>query len=261
VIRASWRHRPDHSPPVPGRAGKEPVLFPGVVERRATLRLSWAPDGKQFVFMSNGGRQLRLPARARRRITRITSDKGRMGTGTVAAHNRIAFVSGRSGKGDVYSLDLATKTTTRLTLGEHLSYPSGRRDASASRSSGAATEPRHFYSSRGTPRRCAEAVQHLRYDDLRRCVAGRQAPRVLHELQPGRRPKAWAIAVVAADGSDPTERGLAARWWRPTWSGRRARPAWMRTPRIRTCRRKAGYNPIYSPTVEAAEHARAHGPR
>src|SRR5207249_8492932 len=33
-------------------------------------------------------------------------------------HDRIAFISGRSGKGDVYSLDLATKTTTRLTLGE-----------------------------------------------------------------------------------------------------------------------------------------------
>src|SRR2546422_8447302 len=50
------------------------------------------------------------------RITRITSDKEKDGHGHWSpAHNRIAFVSGRSGKGDVYSLDLATKRSEEHT--------------------------------------------------------------------------------------------------------------------------------------------------
>src|SRR5437870_13231472 len=70
--------------------------------------------------MSNGGEgnydlYLREPDG---RITRITSDKEKDGHGHwPPAHNRIAVISGRSGNGDAYSLDLATKTTTRRTLG------------------------------------------------------------------------------------------------------------------------------------------------
>src|SRR5437588_820181 len=102
--------------------GQRQFFFPGVVEPTSyNSGISWAPDGTRFVFMSNGGEgnydlYLREPDG---RITRITSDKEKDGHGHWSpAHDRIAFISGRSGKGDVYSLDLATKTTTRLTLGD-----------------------------------------------------------------------------------------------------------------------------------------------
>ncbi len=85
--------------------GQSQFFFPVVVEPTSyNSGISWSPDGKRFVFMSNGGEgnydlYLREPDG---RITRITSDKEKDGHGHWSpAHNRIACISGRSGKGDV----------------------------------------------------------------------------------------------------------------------------------------------------------------
>jgi Tol biopolymer transport system component len=107
------------SPPAPGQS---PFFFPGVVEPTSyNSGISWSPDGKRFVFMSNGGEgnyDLYL-RESDGRITRITTDREKDGHADWSpTTDRIAFISGRSGKGDLYMLDLAAKTTTRLTHGE-----------------------------------------------------------------------------------------------------------------------------------------------
>src|SRR5262245_61095795 len=103
--------------------GKTQFFFPGVVEQTSyNSGISWSPDGKRFVFMSNGGEgnydlYVRETDGA---ITRVTTDKEKDGHGNWSpARDRIAFISGRTGKGDVYLLDLGLKTTTRVTGGEH----------------------------------------------------------------------------------------------------------------------------------------------
>ena len=102
--------------------GKSQFFFPGVVEQTSyNSGISWSPDGKRFVFMSNGGEgnyDLYL-RELDGGISRITTHKEKDGHAHWSpVQDRIAFISGRSGKGDVYLLDLARKNTTRLTLGE-----------------------------------------------------------------------------------------------------------------------------------------------
>src|SRR5262252_3555476 len=107
------------SPPAPGQSQ---FFFPGVVEQTSyNSGISWSPDGKRFVFMSNGGEgNYDLYLRdADGKVTRITNDKEKDGHADWSpTADRIAFISGRSGFGDVYLLDVAAKTTTRLTRGD-----------------------------------------------------------------------------------------------------------------------------------------------
>jgi Tol biopolymer transport system component len=211
-------------------AAKQPqFFFPGVVESASyNSGISWSPDGKRFVFMSNGGEgnyDLYLRG-ADLRVTRITTHREKDGH----AHwspvgERIAFVSGRTGSGDVYLLDLATNSTARLTLGES-GYlypqwsPDGRRLAvihgSNENHDVYLLEPGPSSGAGGTAARPPvppKALSTWRYDDLRP-VWSPDGKRIAFytNYNPGGDPRTWAIAVVAADGSDPTEgEGLAAR--------------------------------------------------
>ena len=248
------------SPPVQGQSQ---FFFPGVVEQTSyNSGISWSPDGKRFVFMSNGGEgnyDLYL-READGRITRITSDKEKDGHGHWSpAHNRIAFVSGRSGKGDVYSLDLATKTTTRLTLGEQpYLYPQWSPDGKRLAVIRGSNENHDIYvlEPGRSPPVPPKPFSTWRYDDLRP-VWSPDGKRLAFytNYNPAGDPKVWAIAVVAADGSDPTEgEGLAARVVAtdvvpdvergPAWLPDNRRIAYVRDER-------QAYNPIYIADVDS----------
>jgi Tol biopolymer transport system component len=247
----------------PAAQGKSQFFFPGVVEPTSyNSGISWAPDGKRLVFMSNAGEgnydlYLREPDG---RITRITSDKEKDGHGHWSpAHNRIAFVSGRSGKGDVYSLDLATKTTTRLTLGEQpYLYPQWSPDGKRLAVIRGSNENHDIYvlEPGRSPPVPPKPFSTWRYDDLRP-VWSPDGKRLAFytNYNPAGDPKAWAIAVVAADGSDPTEgEGLAARVVAtdvvpdvergPAWMPDNRRIAYVRDER-------QAYNPIYIADVDS----------
>ena len=248
------------SPPVQGQSQ---FFFPGVVEQTSyNSGISWSPDGKRFVFMSNGGEgNYDLYLREQDgRITRITSDKEKDGHGHWSpAHNRIAFVSGRSGKGDVYSLDLATKTTTRLTLGEQpYLYPQWSPDGKRLAVIRGSNENHDIYvlEPGRSPPVPPKPFSTWRYDDLRP-VWSPDGKRLAFytNYNPAGDPKAWAIAVVAADGSDPTEgEGLAARVVAtdvvpdvergPAWLPDNRRIAYVRDER-------QAYNPIYIVDVDS----------
>jgi Tol biopolymer transport system component len=243
--------------------GQSQFFFPGVVEPTSyNSGISWSPDGTRFVFMSNGGEgnydlYLREPDG---RITRITSDKEKDGHGHWSpAHNRIAFVSGRSGKGDIYSLDLATKTTTRLTLGEQpYLYPQWSPDGKRLAVIRGTNENHDIYvlEPGRTPPVPPKPFSTWRYDDLRP-VWSPDGKRLAFytNYNPAGDPKAWAIVVVAADGSDPTEgEGLAARVVAtdvvpdvergPAWMPDNRRIAYVRDER-------QAYNPIYIADVDS----------
>src|SRR5262245_32578496 len=86
----------------PPAAGQSQFFFPGVVESTSyNSGITWSPDGKRFVFMSNGGEgnyDLYL-READGRVTRITSDREKDGHADWSpTSDRIAFISGRTGK-------------------------------------------------------------------------------------------------------------------------------------------------------------------
>ena len=243
--------------------GQSQFFFPGVVEPTSyNSGISWSPDGKRFVFMSNGGEgnyDLYL-READGRITRITSDKEKDGHGHWSpAHDRIAFISGRSGKGDVYSLDLAAKTTTRLTLGEQpYLYPQWSPDGKRLAVIRGSNENHDIYvlEPGRSPPVPPKPFSTWRYDDLRP-VWSPDGKRLAFytNYNPAGDPRVWAIVVVAADGSDPTEgEALAARVVAtdvvpdvergPAWLPDSRRIAYVRDER-------QAYNPIYIADVDS----------
>jgi Tol biopolymer transport system component len=205
------------SPPAPGQSA---FFFPGVVEPTSyNSGISWAPDGKRFVFMSNGGEgnyDLYL-READGRVARITTDKEKDGQADWSpAGDRIAFVSGRSGKGDVYLLDLAAKATTRLTQGDQpYLYPQWSPDGKRIAFIRGSNENHDIavLAPGLSPPAPAKQLTTWPHDDLRPVWSpdGKRVAFYTNYNAAGD-PKTWAIAVVAADGTDPTEgEGLAAR--------------------------------------------------
>jgi Tol biopolymer transport system component len=243
-------------------AGKSQFLFPGVVEATSyNSGISWSPDGKRFVFMSNGGEgnyDLYL-RELDGRITRITSHKEKDGHGHWSpVQDRIAFISGRSGKGDVYLLDVAKKSTTRLTLGESpYLYPQWSPDGRRLAVIHGTNENHDVYvlEPGRTPPVPPKPLSTWQHDDLRP-VWSPDGKRIAFytNYNPAGDPKTWAIAVVAADGSDPTDgEGLAARVVAtevvpdvergPAWMPDSRRIAYVRDER-------QAYYPIYIADVE-----------
>ena len=203
--------------PAPGQSA---FFFPGVVEPTSyNSGITWAPDGKRLVFMSNGGEgnyDLYL-READGRITRITTDREKDGHADWSpTADQIAFVSGRTGKGDVYLLDLPKKTTTRLTHGEQpYLYPQWSPDGKRLAFIQGSNENHDIavLAPGLNPPAPSKQLTTWRYDDLRPVWSpdGKRIAFYTNYNAAGD-PRTWAIAVVAADGSDPAEGdGLAAR--------------------------------------------------
>ncbi len=243
--------------------GQSPFFFPEVVEETSyNSGISWSPNGKTFVFMSNGGEgnydlYLREPDG---RITRITTHREKDGHAHWSpTRDQIAFISGRSGKGDVYLLDLATKATTRVTHGEWpYLYPQWSPDGKRLAVIQGINENHDVYilEPGRTPPVPPKPLSTWRYDDLRP-VWSPDGKRLAFytNYNPADDPKTWAIVVVAADGSDPTEgEGLAARVVAtdvipdiergPAWMPDNRRIVYVRNERL-------AYNPIYIADVDS----------
>jgi len=130
--------------------------------------------------------------------------------------DQLVFVSGRSGEGDIYLLDVTTRAVTRLTWGAkpHL-YPQWSPDGQKIVMIHGSNENHDIYLIEDVrkPVETLKALTTWTHDDLRPVWSpdGKKIA-FYSNYNPAGDPKVWAILVIAADGSDPTQGdGLAAK--------------------------------------------------
>jgi Tol biopolymer transport system component len=236
-------------------------FFPGVYEEVSyNAGLSWSPNGDRVAFMSNGGEgnydlyMREISSRATTTTTRLTNYKEKNGH----AHwsptaDSIIFVSGRTGKGDVYLLDIATRGLTRLTRGgKPYLYPQWSPDGKKIVMMHGSNENHDIYLIQDVTRP-VETLKPLTawsYDDLRPVWSpdGKKIA-FYSNVNPAGDPKIWSLMIIDANGSDPLEGdGLAARVVAqdiipdvergPAWMPDSMRIVYVKNDRV-------GYNPIY----------------
>lgn len=201
--------------------GKEPrFFFPGVAEEVSyNAGIAWSPTGDRLAFTSNGGvgNYDVYVHELGGKTTRLTTHKEKDGQADWSpVTDQLVFVSGRTGKGDLYLLDVASRGVTRLTWGTSpFLYPQWSPDGTKLTMLHGNNE-NHDIHVIDDVRRPAETLRALTtwpHDDLRPVWSpdGRKIA-FYSNYNPAGDPKTWAIVVVAADGSDPTEgAGLAAK--------------------------------------------------
>jgi Tol biopolymer transport system component len=237
-------------------------FFPGVYEEVSyNAGLSWSPAGDRVVFMSNGGEgnydlYLRdVSSKATATTTRLTDYKatknGHAQWSPVA--DQILFVSGRTGKGDVYLMDLATRGLTRLTRGGNpYLYPQWSPDGKKIAMIHGNNENHDIYVIYDVTRP-VETLKPLTTSltDELRPVWSPDGKKIAFysNYNPAGDPKVWSLVVMASDGSDASgEYGLAAKVVAQDVIPDVERgPAWMpdSTRLVFVKNDKQGYNPIY----------------
>jgi Tol biopolymer transport system component len=189
--------------------------------------LSWAPDERRFAFVSNGGEgayDLYLgelggsngppPAAS---VTRLTADAAADGQVTWSpAGDRVAFVSGRTDRGDLYLLDLGSRRVVRLTAdGRSVLHPEwspdGRRIAFAL-GDGDNHDICIIYDV-DRPSTTQGCIVSWPFDDVRpRWSPDGRRIAFYSSYNAEGEPGVWSLFTVAADGSEPGRgEGLLAR--------------------------------------------------
>jgi len=201
--------------------GKEPkFLFPGLAEEVSyNAGLAWSPTGDRVAFTSNGGigNYDVYVHELGGKTTRLTNHKEKDGQADWSpVADQLVFVSGRTGKGDLYLLDVASRGATRLTWGTSpFLYPQWSPDGAKVTMLHGNNENHDVYVIDDV-RRPAETLRALTtwaHDDLRPVWSPNGKKIAFYSnYNPAGDSRTWAIVVVAADGSDPTDgAGLAAR--------------------------------------------------
>jgi Tol biopolymer transport system component len=236
-------------------------FFPGVYEEVSyNAGMSWSPKGDRVVFMSNGGEGnydlyvREISSKATTTTTRLTNHKEKNGH----AHwspvaDSIIFVSGRTGKGDIYLFDLATRGLARLTKGgKPYLYPQWSPDGKKIAMMHGSNENHDIYviGDVARPVETLKAFTAWAYDDLRPVWSpdGKKIA-FYSNVNPAGDPKVWSLMVIAANGSDPADGdGLAAKVVAqdiipdvergPAWMPDSSRIVYVKNDRV-------GYNPIY----------------
>ena len=195
-------------------------LFPGLPEEVSyNAGIAWSPGGDRLAFTSNGGSGNYdvYVHELGGRTTRLTDHKEKDGQADWSpVADQVVFVSGRSGKGDLYLLDVGSRALTRLTWGTRpFLYPQWSPDGTRVTVLHGGNDNHDVYVIADV-RRPAETLRALTswtHDDLRPVWSpdGRKIAFYSNYNAAGD-PRTWAIVVIAADGSDPTGGvGLAAR--------------------------------------------------
>jgi Tol biopolymer transport system component len=186
------------------------LFLPGIAEDPSyNSGVSWAHDAKRLVFMSNGGEgnydiysQLLGGG-----VQRLTDNKEKDGLADWSpTSNQIAFVSGRSGKGDVYLLDPDNLSVIQLTKGDKpYLYPRWSPDGNKLAMIYGSTENHDIYviDDIKNPLQSMRQLSKWQYDDLRPSWSpdGKKIAFYTNYNTEGELKK-WSLAVVAADGSD-----------------------------------------------------------
>jgi Tol biopolymer transport system component len=203
------------------QAGKEPkFFFPGLAEDVSyNAGIAWSPAGDRLAFTSNAGTGNYdvYVHELGGKTTRLTDHKEKDGQADWSpVADQLVFVSGRTGKGDLYLVDVASRALTRLTWGTNpFLYPQWSPDGTKVTVLHGSNDNHDVYVIADV-RRPAETLRALTtwtHDDLRPVWSpdGKKIAFYSNYNTAGD-PKTWAILVIAADGSDPTDgAGLAAK--------------------------------------------------
>jgi Tol biopolymer transport system component len=250
------------------KPGQMAFFFPGIIDPTSyNAGVTWSPRGDRLVFMSNAGEgnyDLYLHE-ADGRTLRLTQDSEKDGHAHWSpVQDRIAFISGRSGKGDVYLFDIAAKTAAALTHGERpYLYPQWSPDGKRLAVIGGSNENHDVYvlEPDRKPRPAPRPLTAWQHDDLRPVWSPDGKYLAFYtNYNPAGDPKIWAIAVIAADGSDPTDGdGLAARVVATDVIPNVERgPAWMPDSRriVYVRNERQAYRPIYVVDLESGVDAK-----
>jgi Tol biopolymer transport system component len=185
-------------------------LLPALIEDPSyNSGVTWARDSKRLAFMSNGGEgnydiysQLLGGA-----IQRLTQHKEKDGLADWSpTSNQVVFVSGRSGKGDVYLLDPETRAVIQLTAGDKpYLYPRWSPDGKKIAMIYGSTENHDIYviDDLKKPAESMRALTSWQFDDLRPAWSpdGKKIAFYTNYTTNGEQKK-WSLAVIAVDGSD-----------------------------------------------------------
>lgn len=197
-------------------------FFPGIIDEVSyNSGISWSPDERSLVFMSNGGSGNydlylipELGSKTTIRLTEHAEKDSHPHWSPVT--DRLVFVSGRTGKADIYLMDLATRETVKLTQGEKTYlHPQWSPDGKKIVMIYGSNENHDIYliGDIARPIETLKALTAWVYDDLRPVWSpdGRKiAFYSNYNIEDD--PKVWSIIVIASDGSDPAEgKGLAAK--------------------------------------------------
>lgn len=196
------------------------LFLPGLAEDPSyNSGVSWARDAKRLAFMSNGGEgnydiysQLLGGD-----VQRLTDHREKDGLADWSpTSNQIAFVSGRSGKGDVYLLDPDTRGVTQLTRGDKpYLYPRWSPDGKKLAMIYGSTENHDIYvmDDIKKPFDSMRQITRWKYDDLRPSWSpdGRKIAFYTNFNIEGEQKK-WSLAVIAADGSDGDQGADLEKW-------------------------------------------------
>ncbi len=244
----------------PADDGSEMEFFmPGIVEETSyNSGISWSPDESRLVFMSNGGSGnydlYLLPALGKETTIRLTKNTEKDSHPHWSpVDGRLAFVSGRSGKAEIYLMDLVSRQVSVLTNGaKTYLYPQWSPDGRRLSLMYGSNENHDIYliEDLQQPSQSLKALTTWQYDDLRPVWSPDGSKIAFYSnYNPASDPKVWSIVVVAADGSDPTAgEELAARVVaRNVVPDVERGPAWMPdSRRIAFVRNDPkSYNPIF----------------
>ncbi len=190
-------------------------FFPGITDTASyNAGMSWSTDGRSLAFMSNAGSGnydlYLLTDLGREETVRLTQHPGKDSHphwSPIAG--RLVFVSGRTGKANIFSMDLITRRSTQLTNGPKMYlYPQWSPDGQQIAMIYGANENHDIYLIQDLtqPFKSTRALTTWAYDDLRPIWSpdGRKIA-FYSNYNPQGDQKLWSIIVVAADGSDPTE--------------------------------------------------------
>jgi Tol biopolymer transport system component len=241
-------------------------FLPGTFEEVSyNSGISWSPGGDRFVVMSNGGAgnyDLYLGAIGRDGTKRLTDHTAKDGLAHWSpVDDQLVFVSGRTGYGDIYLIDLKTRVLRRLTWGdkEYL-YPQWSPDGQKIVITYGSNENHDIYliGDVKDPLGTLKPLTSWAYDDLRP-VWSRDGTKIAFYTNYNEKndPRVWSLAVIAADGSDPSEgEGLAMKVVAmDIIPDVEQGPAWMPDSQgiVYVKNDREAYNPIYIVDTEKKE--------
>ena len=239
-------------------------FMPGVLEETSyNAGISWSPDENRLVFMSNGGSGnydlYLLPALGREDIVRLTENTEKDShPHWNPVNEKLAFVSGRSGKAEIYVMDLTSRQVHVMTNGvKTYLYPQWSPDGSKLALIYGSNENHDIYliEDLRQPAKSLKTLTTWDHDDLRPTWSpdGKMIA-FYSNYNPAADPKVWSIVVVAVDGSDPTEgQALADKVVaRNVVPDVERGPAWMPDSRriVFVKNDPKAYNPIYITDID-----------